>query len=48
MRALLLLLVIQLAACADPHALTYVPSNAAMWNLNPTQWSQQTQAQAQP
>jgi len=36
MKALLLLLL--LAACTDPHALTYVPSNAPQWNLNPTQW----------
>jgi hypothetical protein len=47
MRTLLLLLLLQLAACVDEHALTYVPSNAAIWNMNPTQWPQ-AQAQAQP
>jgi hypothetical protein len=39
MRALLfLLLLLGVAACTDPHALTYTQSNAAIWNVNPGQW----------
>jgi hypothetical protein len=35
----ILLLALGLSACADPHALTYVSSNAPIWNINPSMWT---------
>lgn len=39
MRALVLLVLLLLAACADPHALPYTQQNAPIWNMNPSKWA---------